>query len=324
MRSGDWLSIARMTLRGNSEEDSSLKKCAVLLPGLSYRMPLGSSASDSFDSKRQRALPIARANANMKTFTPDSSIASDVIASANYGDRNMDRLPDMVVLHYTGMPDVEGAIAKLCTAGTDVSAHYIVLEDGRIIQCVPEAKRAWHAGVAFWGGEEDINSCSIGVEIVNKGHDWGYPEFPLRQIAAVIALCRGIMLRRKVPSHRVLAHSDVAPFRKKDPGEKFPWHSLANSGVGHWVQPAPIVRGETLRLGSAGNDVRDLQQALARYGYGVPVNGKYDTATLEVVTAFQRHFRPGRVDGIVDHSTLTTLQSLLVSLPTDASAVAAR
>ncbi len=225
----------------------------------------------------------------MKTFTPDSSIASDVIASANYGDRNMDRLPDMIVLHYTGMPDVEGAIAKLCTAGTDVSAHYIVLEDGRIIQCVPEAKRAWHAGVAFWGGEEDINSCSIGVEI-----------------------------------HRVLAHSDVAPFRKKDPGEKFPWHSLANSGVGHWVQPAPIVRGETLRLGSAGNDVRDLQQALARYGYGVPVNGKYDTATLEVVTAFQRHFRPGRVDGIVDHSTLTTLQSLLVSLPTDASAVAAR
>jgi N-acetylmuramoyl-L-alanine amidase len=287
-------------------------------------MPPGSSASDSFDSKRQRALPIARANANMKTFTPDSSIASDVIASANYGDRNMDRLPDMIVLHYTGMPDVEGAIAKLCTAGTDVSAHYIVLEDGRIIQCVPEAKRAWHAGVAFWGGEEDINSCSIGVEIVNKGHDWGYPDFPLRQIAAVIALCRGIMLRRKVPSHRVLAHSDVAPFRKKDPGEKFPWHSLANSGVGHWVQPAPIVRGETLRLGSAGNDVRDLQQALARYGYGVPVNGKYDTATMEVVTAFQRHFRPGRVDGIVDHSTLTTLRSLLVSLPTDASAVAAR
>jgi N-acetylmuramoyl-L-alanine amidase len=287
-------------------------------------MLLGSSASDSFDSKRQRALQIARANANMKTFTPDSSIASDVIASANYGDRNMDRLPDMIVLHYTGMPDVEGAIAKLCTVGTDVSAHYIVLEDGRIIQCVPEAKRAWHAGVAFWGGEEDINSCSIGVEIVNKGHDWGYPEFPLRQIAAVIALCRGIMLRRKVPSHRVLAHSDVAPFRKKDPGEKFPWHSLANSGVGHWVQPAPIVRGETLRLGSAGNDVRDLQQALARYGYGVPVNGKYDTATMEVVTAFQRHFRPGRVDGIVDHSTLTTLRSLLVSLPTDASAVAAR
>ena len=161
----------------------------------------------------------------------------------------------MILLHYTGMPDVEGAIAQLCTPGTDVSAHYIVLEDGRIVQCVPEAKRAWHAGVSSWAGEEDINSCSIGIEIINRGHDWGYPDFPLRQIAAVIALCRGIMLRRKVPSHRVLAHSDVAPARKKDPGEKFPWHSLANSGVGHWVQPAPIVRGEPLKLGSISDDV---------------------------------------------------------------------
>ena len=103
----------------------------------------------------------------------------------------------MIVLHYTGMPDVEGAIAQLCTAGTDVSAHYIVLEDGRIVQCVQESKRAWHAGVSSWAGEEDINSCSIGIEIVNRGHDWGYPDFPLRQIAAVIALCRGIMLAEK-------------------------------------------------------------------------------------------------------------------------------
>jgi N-acetylmuramoyl-L-alanine amidase len=287
-------------------------------------MPLGSFASAGIDSKRQRAVPLPRANANMQTFTPDSSIASDVIPSANYGDRNKGRLPDMIVLHYTGMPDVEGAIAQLCTSGTDVSAHYVVLEDGRIVQCVPEAKRAWHAGVASWAGEEDINSCSIGVEIVNRGHDWGYPEFPLRQIAAVIALCRGIMLRRKVPSHRVLAHSDVAPARKKDPGEKFPWHSLANSGVGHWVQPAPIVRGETLKLGTISDDVADLQTALARYGYGVPANGKYDATTMEVVTAFQRHFRPARVDGVADHSTLTTLQSLLASLPSEAMAVAAK
>ena len=180
-------------------------------------MSLGSFASAGVDSRRQRAVPLPRANANMKTFTPDSSIASDVIPSANYGDRNKGRLPDMILLHYTGMPDVEGAIARLCTAGTDVSAHYIVLEDGRIVQCVPEAKRAWHAGVASWAGEEDINSCSIGVEIVNRGHDWGYPEFPLRQIAAVIALCRGIMLRRNVPTHRVLAHSDVAPVPQEGP-----------------------------------------------------------------------------------------------------------
>ena len=260
----------------------------------------------------------------MKTFTPDSSIASDVIPSPNCGERNKARVPDMILLHYTGMPDAEGALAQLCTAGTNVSAHYVVLEDGRIVQCVPEGKRAWHAGVGSWAGEDDINSCSIGVEIVNPGHDWGYPEFPLRQIAAVIALCRGIMLRRGVPSHRVLAHSDVAPSRKKDPGEKFPWHSLANSGVGHWVQPAQIVSGEGIKLGTINDSVRNLQQALARYGYGIPASGKYDGTTMEVVTAFQRHFRPARVDGIADHSTLVTLQSLLASLPVEAAAVAAR
>jgi N-acetylmuramoyl-L-alanine amidase len=287
-------------------------------------MPLGSSPFNGSDSKRQRALPIPRAGAGATTFTPDSSIVSDVIPSANHGDRAKGRLPDMIVLHYTGMPDVEAAITQLCSAGTDVSAHYIVLEDGRIVQSVPEARRAWHAGVASWSGEDDINSCSIGVEIVNRGHDWGYPDFPSRQIAAVTALCRGIMLRRGVPTHRVLGHSDVAPARKKDPGEKFPWHSLANSGVGHWVQPATIVRGETLKLGSIGDDVRDLQQALARYGYGLPATGKFDGLTMEVVAAFQRHFRPARVDGIADRSTFTTLHSLLSSLPVETAVVAAK
>lgn len=285
-------------------------------------MPRDPLTSDEHDSKPQRALPIANASAAIRAFAPDTSIASDVVPSANFGERKDGREADMIVLHYTGMPDVEGAIARLCTAGTDVSAHYIVLEDGRIVQCVPESKRAWHAGVSSWAGEDDINSCSIGVEVVNRGHDWGYPDFPLRQIAAVIALCRGIMLRRKVPPQRVLAHSDVAPARKKDPGEKFPWHSLANSGVGHWVQPAPIVRGESLRLGSISDAVRDLQLALARYGYGVPITGKYDGPTMEVVTAFQRHFRPARVDGVADRSTLATLHALLVSLPSDTTAAA--
>src|ERR1700730_18676756 len=223
-------------------------------------MPLSSFTSADSDSRR-RAVPLPRPVANMKTFSPDSSIASDVIPSANYGERNKGRVPDMILLHYTGMPDAEGAIAQLCTPGTDVSAHYIVLEDGRIVQCVPEAKRAWHAGAASWAGEDDINSCSIGIEIVNRGHDWGYPDFPRRQIAAVIALCRGIMLRHDLPAHRVLGHSDVAPSRKKDPGEKFPWHSLANSGVGHWVQAGPLVRGETLTLGNISGDVGGMQFA---------------------------------------------------------------
>ncbi|QOZ27588.1 MULTISPECIES: N-acetylmuramoyl-L-alanine amidase [Bradyrhizobium] len=286
-------------------------------------MASGSSSSSNGDSKRQRTLPVPKGVAELKTFTPDSSIASDVIPSVNFGERANGRQPDMIVLHYTGMPDVEGAIAQLCTAGTEVSAHYIVLEDGRIVQCVPESKRAWHAGVSAWAGEDDINSCSIGVEIVNRGHDWGYPDFPLRQIAAVIALCRGIMLRRKVPSHRVLGHSDVAPARKKDPGEKFPWHSLANSGVGHWVQPAPITRGTALKLGAISDDVSNMQAAFRRYGYNIPTNGKFDGATMEVVTAFQRHFRPERVDGIADQSTMATLHALLASLPPDAAAPAA-
>jgi N-acetylmuramoyl-L-alanine amidase len=278
-------------------------------------MATGSSTS-GLDSKRPRVLPIPGGNTDLPTFNPDSSVVSDVIPSPNFGDRNKGLLPDMIVLHYTGMPDVEGAITRLCTAGTDVSAHYIVLEDGRVVQSVPESKRAWHAGIGFWAGESDINSCSIGIEIINRGHDWGYPDFPRRQIAAVTALCRGIMLRHELPTHRVLGHSDVSPSRKKDPGEKFPWHSLANSGVGHWVQAAPIVRGEAVKLGAEGEHVLALQHALARYGYGIAATGTYDTQTMEVVTAFQRHFRPERVDGVTDHSTLTTLQALLESLPT--------
>jgi N-acetylmuramoyl-L-alanine amidase len=279
-------------------------------------MTSGSFASAGNDSKRQRALSTLWANASMKTFTPDSSIASDVIPSPNHGDRNNGRSADMILLHYTGMPDVEGALARLCTPGTDVSAHYLVLEDGRIVQCVPEALRAWHAGVSSWAGEDDINSCSIGIEIINRGHDWGYPDFPLRQIAAVIALCRGIMLRRKIQSQRVLAHSDVAPARKQDPGEKFPWPLLSESGVGHWVRPAPIdIAGGALQLGDRGESVTRLQQALHSYGYGLADSGVYDEDTRAVVTAFQRHFRQARVDGIADASTLLTLRALLETRP---------
>lgn len=276
-------------------------------------MPSDPSAPGNPESKRRRALPLPQGAASAPGFAPDSSVVSDIIPSPNFGVRNNGRTADMIVLHYTGMPDVEGALARLCTEGTDVSAHYLVLEDGRIVQCVQESMRAWHAGVASWAGEEDINSCSIGIEIINRGHDWGYPDFPLRQIAAVIALCRGILLRHKLPAQRVLGHSDVAPGRKKDPGEKFPWQSLAHSGVGHWVPAEPIVRGDGFRLGASGDDVSALQEALARYGYGIAVSGDYDGATANVVTAFQRHFRPQRVDGVADHSTLATLQALLAT-----------
>ncbi|HEY0218475.1 MAG TPA: N-acetylmuramoyl-L-alanine amidase [Afipia sp.] len=258
----------------------------------------------------------------MSSFLPDSSVVSGVTPSANFNARKDGRVPDMIVLHYTGMVDTQSAITRLTTAGTDVSAHYVVLEDGSIIQCVKEDQRAWHTGTSLWQGETDINSSSIGIEIVNGGHNLGYPDFPLRQIAAVIALCKGIMLRRKILKQRVLAHSDVALGRKKDPGEKFPWRLLADSGVGHWVEPAPIVRGEHKMLGVTGDQVLSLQRGLANYGYGVLPSGQYDGATMDAVTAFQRHFRPERVDGIADHSTLTTLQQLLETLPNETEATA--
>jgi N-acetylmuramoyl-L-alanine amidase len=286
-------------------------------------MSMGSLASGGIESKRPRTLPFALpspwVHAGMLKFSPDSLVVSDVVPSANYGDRRNNRVPDLVLLHYTGMENAEGALMRLCKAGTEVSAHYVVLEDGRIVQCVPEALRAWHAGTSAWGEETDINSCSIGIEIVNGGHDWGYPDFPSRQIAAVISLCRGIMLRRGIQRHRVIAHSDVAPGRKKDPGEKFPWRLLADSGVGHWVRPAPITNGKTLMPGSSGDDVIAMQEKLSAYGYNVPRTGQYDGPTTDVVTAFQRHFRPELVDGVADHSTLVTLQALLDSKPKDAS-----
>ena len=224
----------------------------------------------------------------------------------------------MILLHYTGMPDADAALALLCAPGgiqgSNVSAHYFVFEDGRIVQMVPESRRAWHAGKSQWAGEMDINSCSIGVEIANPGHDHGYPDFPARQIAAVTTLCRSIQARNGIAPVRVLAHSDVAPARKQDPGEKFPWRTLYDSGVGHWVKPAPIMKfGQALAPGSQGDAVVALQKSLHEYGYGIEANGDYDSNTLEVVTAFQRHFRPERVDGHADPSTRSTLQELLDS-----------
>jgi N-acetylmuramoyl-L-alanine amidase len=247
-------------------------------------------------------------------FAPDSCVVAEVMPSPNHGERSDGRRPDMILLHYTGMADADAALALLCAPGSNVSAHYFVFEDGRIVQMVPESRRAWHAGQSEWDGETDINSCSIGIEIANPGHDHGYPDFPKRQIAAVTTLCRSIQTRNAIAPVRVLAHSDVAPARKQDPGEKFPWRTLYESGVGHWVKPAPIMNfGQVLAPGSRGDAVIALQKSLREYGYGIEVNGDYGSVTLEVVTAFQRHFRPERVDGHADPSTRSTLQELLAS-----------
>ena len=253
----------------------------------------------------------------MSTFPPDSFIVSEVAPSPNLDERKDGRPPDMILLHYTGMATGEAALARLTTSASKVSSHYVVFEDGRIIQCVPEEKRAWHAGESSWAGDTDINSRSIGIEIVNPGHEFGYRAFPLRQTAAVISLCKSIITRRgPIVADRILGHSDVAPSRKQDPGEKFPWELLSESGVGHWVRAAPLdLDGFALKPGENGEQVSRLQRTLAAYGYGIAETGSYDDATREVITAFQRHFRPARVDGIADPSTRLTLRALIETRP---------
>ena len=243
--------------------------------------------------------------------TDCSALAVTWEASPNHGARRGDAPINMLVLHYTGMVSGAAALARLCSPDSEVSAHYLVDEAGAIVQSVPEARRAWHAGRACWHGETDINSCSIGIEIVNPGHEFDYPEFPDAQVAAVIALCKEIVGRHAIPPHRVLAHSDVAPGRKIDPGEKFPWARLAGEGIGLWVAPAPIRGGRFFQEGDRGEPVRALQAMLASYGYDIDGSAVFGTKTRQAVAAFQRHFRPAKVDGVADVSTIETLHRLL-------------
>ena len=242
---------------------------------------------------------------------PESSVAAKVFPSPNHGERKDGRRPDLLVLHYTGMPDEGEALQWLCNPMSQVSAHYFVFGDGRVLQLVPEGRRAWHAGVSSWDGEADINSCSIGIEIANPGHPGGLPPFPDRQIEGVAALAKDIVTRWRIPATRVLAHSDVAPGRKLDPGEAFPWQRLHAAEVGHWVPPASIQDGRFFARGDQGMPIEALQAMLGMYGYGLKITGVFDESTEKVVAAFQRHFRPERVDGVADASTITTLRDLI-------------
>ena len=232
--------------------------------------------------------------------------------SPNHGERTEGPI-DILLLHYTGMPDAEDALARLRDPESEVSAHYFVFEDGRIAALVPEDRRAWHAGIASWAGAADINSRSIGIEIANTGHPGGTPPYPAAQIAAVAELCRGIVGRHPIPPHRVLGHSDVAPGRKLDPGEAFPWAMLAAEGIGLWTDPPPP-GAEWLRPGDAGGEVEALQTLLALYGYGLGISGRYGKRTENVVAALQRHFRPERIDGRADAGTLATLRQMIEAM----------
>jgi N-acetylmuramoyl-L-alanine amidase len=247
---------------------------------------------------------------------PDSPLVAELHPSPNIEERKRGLSPSILVLHYTGLPTVESALDVLSRPDCKVSCHYVVDVDGRVIQMVAEAMRAWHAGVSSWLGETDINSASIGIEIQNPGHTGGYPDFPAAQMKAVTALCQDILARHGIPPPRVLAHSDVAPGRKIDPGEKFDWQGLAREGVGFWVPPVAVddVDAGLWPLACHGA-VQSARELLARYGYGVEPEGELDETLGQVIRAFQLHFRPARVDGRLDRSTLQTLERLVSALP---------
>lgn len=211
--------------------------------------------------------------------------------SPNWNDRPPDVAVDMLVLHYTGMPTAEAALERLCDPAAGVSAHYLIDEAGAVTPLVAEEKRAWHAGVSFWQGRRNLNDVSIGIEIVNPGHEWGYRPFPEPQMAAVEALARSILGRWPIPPARVVAHSDIAPMRKEDPGELFDWARLARAGIGVWpgdVAPQPP-------------DPAVARRALARIGY--PLEPQ-DVPLATTLVAFQRRFRQQRCDGVLDGGTM--------------------
>ncbi|MBX3477600.1 MAG: N-acetylmuramoyl-L-alanine amidase [Brevundimonas sp.] len=222
--------------------------------------------------------------------------------------------PDMLVLHYTGMKTGHEAVARLRDPDAKVSAHYVVNEDGSILRLVAEERRAWHAGRGAWQGQTDCNAASIGIEIVNPGHAFGYRPFPDDQIEAVIALVADIRSRWTIPDARIIAHSDLAPERKQDPGELFPWKQLAGAGHGLWFEPAAervAALGAPLSPGDEGMGVIVLRAGLHRLGYGLKPGGDYDEETRLTVTAFQRHWRPSNIDGIADGETRARLVGLL-------------
>ena len=201
----------------------------------------------------------------------------------------------MLVLHYTGMASAEAALSRLCDPEAKVSAHYTIGEDGTVYAHVPEDRRAWHAGLSYWAGIRDVNTHSIGIELVNPGHEFGYRAFPNAQIAALTSLCKEILARHAIVAWNVVAHSDVAPARKGDPGELFPWGQLAQAGIGLW--PAP-------------SDAGISAEALDRYGYDP------DAPLEKRIIAFQRHFRPEKLDAIWDQECVQLLAGLLANRPT--------
>ena len=226
-------------------------------------------------------------------------------SSPNQDDRPAGTPVDMIVLHYTGMRTAGAALDRLCDPAARVSAHYVVEEDGAVWRLVAERRRAWHAGVSFWRGHTALNGRSIGIELVNPGHEFGYRDFPVLQLAALCDLCLELLARHPIPARNVVAHSDIAPERKQDPGERFDWAALAQNGVGLWPPGVPDPgTGGAVRDAAA---LRDVRRALAMIGYRVAAGGALDPALASVLRAFQRHWRGEAVTGQADAGTLARL-----------------
>lgn len=231
--------------------------------------------------------------------------------SPNFDERT---LPiSLLILHYTGMDSGSAAIKRLCNADAKVSAHYVIEEDGQIFQLVDEDKRAWHAGISEWQGETNINSASIGIEIVNGGHDFpeangSLPPFLDVQINALIPLCKDIMKRHGQLT--LLGHSDIAPARKKDPGEHFPWQGIAAAGLGFWPEAQIEDQRILFEEGTRDRGVAIVQSGLAHIGYGARITGIMDAETCLIVQALQRRFRPAKIDGKIDIQTMEIIKAL--------------
>jgi N-acetylmuramoyl-L-alanine amidase len=226
------------------------------------------------------------------------------VPSPNQDDRPPDTPIDMLILHYTGMRSAREAIDRLRDPTAGVSSHYLVDEDGAVLRLVPEERRAFHAGASYWRGHRELNGRSIGIEIVNPGHEWGYRDFPVLQLAAVCDLCLALLDRHPIPKRNVIAHSDVAPDRKQDPGEKFDWRALAANGVGLW--PEDRVESSTGRNAST----LEVRAALVDIGYDAAGGSTFDTELASVIRAFQRHWQQEAITGEADPRTLARLDGV--------------
>ena len=245
-----------------------------------------------------------------------SALVDHIQIAANFEPRVGFDAPALIVLHYTGMESGRAAVDWLCNPISKVSCHYLVDVDGTIYQMVDEGLRAWHAGQSSWQGVYDINSMSIGIEIQNPGHVAGCPAFPQQQMDRVISLCLDIMARHGLAPEQVVAHSDIAPGRKIDPGEAFDWLALARAGIGlHVLHSKAACPDPVYREGENCEDIADSQRALSSLGYGLDTNGRFDKKTRIVIEAFQRRYRPSQVSGVIDGQTLDIINRLRAVQP---------